>query len=143
MSDLSMFLKKNKKIRSNSFYPATKSIVDKNGEPVLWEIRPITTEENDRIRAACTHEIPIPGRKGATRDKIDLNEYMDKLTVAAIVFPDLMNAELQDSYGVRTPEELLKQMIDDPSEYVELQQYIQGQSGFDADMSDEVEEAKN
>ena len=143
MSSFEMFMKKNKKIRQNTFYPATKSILGEDGKPALWEIRAITTEESDRIRAACTHEVPVPGRKGATKDKIDLMEYLDKLTVAAIVFPDLYNAELQDSYGVKTPEELLKQMIDDPSEYSDLQQYIQNQSGFDADMNETVEEAKN
>ena len=143
MSNLEMFMKKNKKIRANSFYPATTSITDIKGEPLLWEIRPITTEESERIRGLCTHEIPVPGKKGLTREKVDVNEYLDKLTVAAIVFPDLMNAELQDSYGVKTPEELLKQMIDNPAEYADLQQFIQNQSGFDTSMDEAVEEAKN
>lgn len=141
--NLSLFLKKNKRFRQNAFYPATKSFTDENGEPVKWEIRPITTEESDRIRALCTHEVSVPGRKGATREKVDLNEYMDKLTVAAVVFPDLYSAELQDSYGVKTPEELLKQLVDSPSEYVDLQQFVQNLSGFDTDMTAEIEEAKN
>jgi hypothetical protein len=143
MSNLSLFLKKNKRIRNNAFYAATTSIQDEHGEPVKWEIRPVTTEEAERIRAICTHEIPVPGKKGMTRDKVDVNEYLDKLTVAAVVFPDLMNAELQDSYGVKTPEELLKQMVDNPAEYADLQQFVQNHSGFDSDMTAQVEEAKN
>jgi hypothetical protein len=34
-------------------------------------------------------------------------------------------------------------MIDDPSEYSDLMSFIQEQSGFDKDIQDEVEEAKN
>lgn len=144
MSDLALFMKKNKKIRNNTFYPATKSLVDpKTGKPLEWEIKPLTTTENEQIRMECTHEVPIPGKRGQFKDKINTNEYLDKLMVAAIVYPDLDDAELQDSYGVKTPEDLLKELVDDPSEYADLMSYIQEQSGFDKDMNDEIEEAKN
>lgn len=143
MGNLELFMKKNKKIRKNTFYPATKTLTDKDGSPLLWEIKPLTTEETENIRLECTREIPVPGKRNMYRDKIDSNLYLDKLMVAAIVFPDLYNADLQDSYGVKTPEELLKKMVDDPSEYADLMSYIQEQSGFDKDISDEIEEAKN
>lgn len=143
MSDLSMFLKKNKRMRAHAFYPATKSLVDKNGEPVKWEIKPLTTEEDEAIREVCTRDVPVPGKKGQYRTKIDVNAYMNKQMVAAVVFPDLDNAELQDSYEVKTPEDLLKALVDDPSEYADLRSFIQEVSGFDKDLSDEVEEAKN
>jgi hypothetical protein len=42
-----------------------------------------------------------------------------------------------------TPEALLKEMIDDPSEYMEFANFIRENSGFDKDLSEEVEEAKN
>lgn len=143
MSDLSLFLKKNKKVRSNAFYAATKSLVDAKGEPIKWEIKPLTTAEDEAIREQCTYDVPVPGKKGQFRTKIDVNAYMNKQMCAAIVFPDLDNAELQDSYEVKTPEELLKALVDDPSEYSDLRNFIQELSGFDKDMSDEVEEAKN
>lgn len=143
MSNLSIFLKKNKKTRENTFYAATKSILDENGNPALWEIRPLTTEETERIRIDHTIDVPVPGKKGQYRQKVDGNAYVNALMVAAVVFPDLQNAELQDSYGVKTPEDLLKQMVDNPSEYADLSSYIQKVCGFDVDISDEVEEAKN
>ena len=136
-------MKKNKKIRKNTFYPATKTLLDEKGSPLMWEIKPLTTAETETIRAECTKEIPVPGKRNMFRDKVDTNLYLDKMMVAAIVFPDLYNAELQDSYGVKTPEALLKAMIDDPSEYSDLLGYIQEQSGFDKDIKDEIEEAKN
>lgn len=142
MSDLSLFLKKNKKERSNAFFAASKSFVDSEGKPILWEIKPLTTAEDERIRDECTHEIPA-GRKGSFRQKIDTTAYMVKQMVAAVVFPNLYDAQLQDSYGVKTPEDLLREMVDNPSEFLDLANFVREVSGFDTDPADEVEEAKN
>lgn len=142
-SNLALFMKKNKKVRENTFYAATSSLLDEKGNPLMWEIKPLTTEESERIRLECTKDVPVPGKRNQYRSKIDTNLYNDKLMVAAIVFPDLYNAELQDSYGVKTPEALLKAMIDNPSEYYDLLNYITEQSGFDKDIQDEIDEAKN
>ncbi len=143
MSNLSVFLKKNKKERANTFYAASKSFVGEDGKPIQWEIKPLTTVEDERIREECTREIPVEGRKGLFRQKIDANAYMVKQMVAAIVFPNLYDAALQDSYGVKTPEALLKEMVDNPSEFIDLSNFIREYSGFDKDMESEVEEAKN
>lgn len=143
MSNLSVFLKKNKKERANVFYAASKAFVDADGNPILWEIKPLTTVQDERIRDECTREVPVPGKKGIFRNKIDVNAYLVKQMVAAIVFPNLYDAALQDSYGVKTPEDLLREMIDNPSEYMDLGNFIREQSGFEAEMEDEVEEAKN
>lgn len=143
MGNLALFMKKNKKVRENTFYAATSSLMDENGEPLKWEIKPLTTEEVERIRLECTKEVPVPGKRGQFRTKVDSNMYNDKLMVAAVVFPDLYNKELQDSYGVMSPEALLKKMIDNPSEYFDLFGYVSEQSGFDKEIEDEIEEAKN
>ena len=143
MSDLSVFMKKNKKIRGNAFYPATKSFVDTKGEPIPWEIKPLTTAEDEQIRDECTREVPVPGKKGMFRTKVDVNTYLTKQMVSAIVFPNLLDASLQDSYGVKTPEDLLKALIDNPSEYVEFGNFIREHSGFDSALETEVDEAKN
>ena len=89
------------------------------------------------------YKVPVPGKRGQFRTKVDSNMYNDKLMVAAVVFPDLYNKELQDSYGVMSPEALLKKMIDNPSEYFDLLGYVSEQSGFDKEIEDEIEEAKN
>lgn len=143
MSNFSAFMKKNKKVRENSFYAATKSLCDEKGEPLLWEIRPLNTKEIEKIRDANMKEIPVNGKRGQYRTKMDTTGFTDDLMVAAIVSPDLYNQELQDSYGVMTPKDLLKAMVDNPSEYSDLSAHIQMVSGYDVDMSEEVEEAKN
>ena len=65
------------------------------------------------------------------------------MITASIVTPDLFDAELQDSYDVKTPEDLLMAMVDDPGEYNELAAYVQKFQGFDVSFEDKVEEAKN
>ena len=143
MGNLSLFLKKNKKVRENTFYAATKSLCDENGEPLKWEIKPVTTSESDEIRADCTIEVQVTGKPGMYRPKTDNELFVARLVAASVVFPDLYNKELQDSYGVTKPEELLKQMLDDPKEYNDFVGFVTGYNGFDESMDDKVAEAKN
>lgn len=143
MSNFSRFMKKNKIAKENTTFPATKSLVDEKGEPLLWTIKPLTTRENDDIRDACMIEVPVKGKPNVYRPKLDTSKYIAKMVCACIVEPNLYDTELQDSYGVMTPEELLKEMIDDPGEYQTLASFVQGYNGFDATLDDKVEEAKN
>lgn len=143
MSNLSIFLKKNKIEIENIFYPATKSLRDENGEPAMWELRPLTTAEDERIRKDCTKEIPIPGKRNATQSKLDLNEYLVHQMTTAIVSPNLYSAELQDSYGVKTPEDLLRAMLSNPMEFAALGYAMREHSGLGVDISEEVATAKN
>ncbi|MEA4831569.1 putative protein YqbN [bioreactor metagenome] len=143
MSELKLFLKANKKQKENTKYAATKSLVDEKGNPLMWEIKPIATRESENIREACMIEVPVKGKSNAYRPKLNTGLYLAKMMVASIVFPNLYDAELQDSYGVKTPEELLKEIIDDPGEYNEFASFVQEFNGFNTSMEDKVEEAKN
>lgn len=143
MSNLSLFLKKNKKVKTNTFYAATKSLCDENGEPLKWEIKALTTTESEDIRTACTTEVQVPGKMGVYRPRVDSKLYIAKLITACVVFPDLHNTELQNSYGVMTPEDLLKEMIDSPSEYNAFAEFIQNFNGLGESLDDKVNEAKN
>lgn len=141
MSGLSAFLKKNKRIRENVFCAVSRDFVDENGAPVLWELRPVKTTENEQIREACTHD--TSDGRGGMRRKVDMAVYMAKLAAAAVVYPNLHDAALQDSYGVKTPEALLHEMLDNAGEYADLLEKVSAISGFDRDFRAEVEEAKN
>lgn len=143
MSNLSLFLKKNKIQKENTTFAATKSLLDEQGNPLLWTIKPLTTKENEDIRESCTFEIPVKGKPNMFRPKVNTNQYLAKMMVSSIVEPNLYNAELQDSYGVKTPEDLLKEMVNDPGEYNDLAAFIQQFNGFNTTMEDKVEEAKN
>lgn len=142
MSNFSRFMKQNKIQKENTTYAATKSLVDKDGNPLLWTIKAISTRENDIIRDECTIDVPIPGKMGAYRQKLNTSKYLAKLICAAVVEPNLNDKELQDSYGVMTPEDLVKEMIDNPGEYTDFTVFIQNFNGFTS-IEEKVEEAKN
>ena len=57
--------------------------------------------------------------------------------------PDLLDRELQNSYGVERAEDLLLAMVDDPGEYNDLAAFVQKFQGFDTSFEDKVNEAKN
>jgi len=69
--------------------------------------------------------------------------YLKKMICASVVFLDLFNAQLQDSYGVTKPEDLIMEMIDDPGEYNDLAVFIQDLNGFSESINEKVDTAKN
>lgn len=143
MSDFSRFMKKNKVQKENTTYAPTKSLTDENGEPLAWTIKPLSTKENDIIRDECTFDIQVKGKINGFRPKLNNSKYIAKIICASVVEPNLNDKTLQDSYGVMSPEELLKEMIDDPGEYSDFSVFIQQFNGFTESVEDEVEEAKN
>ncbi|MCD8209173.1 MAG: hypothetical protein LUD72_14640 [Bacteroidales bacterium] len=143
MSDFSLFMKQNKIVKENEFYAPTKSLCDENGEPLKWEFRHISSAENDQIRDECVTDIPVTGKPGVYRPKTNSTKYMRKMIVACTVYPNLYDAGLQDSYGVKNPEDLLVAMVDNPGEYNDLASFIQQMNGFDVSLEDKVDEAKN
>lgn len=143
MSKFSKFMKANKVVRENTKYAATSSLIDPDtGKPMDWEIKPLTTAETQRIQDECTMDIPT-GKPNVFRTKMNASKYMKKLICASVVEPNLFDKELQDSYGVKTPEELIEQMIDDPGEYNAFGLFVQKFNHLDKGLQDKVDEAKN
>lgn len=143
MSKFSQFMKANKVEKKNEMYAPTDSLMDKNGEALKWEFRHIGSKENEAMRDSCTVEVQVTGKPNLFRPKLNTSMYLSKMIVASTVFPDLYDAELQDSYGVKTPEELLYALVDNPGEYSELCAWIQRFQGFAKTLDEKVEEAKN
>ena len=136
-------MKANKAVKENATHIVTKSLCDENGKPLECEFRPITSKENEEIRESCTIEVPITVKPNVYRQKFKTSLYIQRMIVASIASPDLYDAELQDSYGVNKPEDLLMAMVDDPGEYNDLAAYVQKFQGFDTTFEDKVDEAKN
>lgn len=143
MSKFSRFMKANKIAKENEKHAVTKSLCDENGNPLEWEFKHITSKENELIREECMTEIPVKGKSNVYRPKMKTGLYIQKMIAASVVTPDLYDTELQDSYGVTTPEDLLMEMVDDPGEYSDLAAYVQNFQGFNTSFDDKVEEAKN
>lgn len=140
MSQFSKFMKANKKVRENVKYAPTKSLCDEDGKPLEFEIRPISTRENEQIKDECTKYVNI-GKK-IQSPRIDYTKYATKLIVSATVYPNLHDKELQDSYGVMSAEDLLLDMVNTPAEYNDFSMFIQDFNGF-TPLNEEIETAKN
>ncbi|MBR4026687.1 MAG: hypothetical protein IKJ01_03900 [Lachnospiraceae bacterium] len=143
MSQFARFMKQNKVALKNEKYAPTERITDETGKPMEWEFRHITSKENERIKDDCTKEVQVTGKPNLFRPKTDTAAYVAKLIVESTVFPDLYDAELQDSYGVNTPEDLLYELVDGAGEYQELTLWIQKFQGFGKSFDEKLEEAKN
>lgn len=143
MSKFLRFMKPNKTTKANEFYAPTVSLCDENGKPLEWEFKHITSKQNEKMRENCTVDVPITGKPNMYRPKLNTSKYLTQMVVTSTVCPDLYDAELQDSYGVKTPEDLLFAMVDDAGEYQELCVWVQKFQGFTKTLSDKVDEAKN
>lgn len=151
MTELSCFLKENAIPVENVKYVAskrfTKPVLDKNGKPtgktvpIEWEIKNVSNEQDELIRKECTKSIPV-GKRGQRTMELDTDKYSGRLCAACIVYPNLNSAELQDSYGVKSADSLLKAMLT-AGEYIDLKSKVLEVNGFDLSMEDLVDEAKN
>jgi hypothetical protein len=142
MGNLSGFLAQNALKVENVKYVASKRFLDENGQPIPWEIRCITSTEDEELRKACTKRVPVPGKRNQFTPETDYNLYLGKLAAKCTAYPNLDDAELQNSYGVMGADALLKTMLT-PGEYADYLTKVQEVNGFEITFEDAVDEAKN
>ena len=141
MSDFAVFMAGNANKTETVKYPASKRFA-KNGKVVDWEIKAIDSDLDEALRKECTKKVPIPGKRGQYNQETDTDKYMAKMCVTCTVYPNLNDAELQDSYGVKSGEALLKKMLL-PGEYTEYKAKVMEVNGYDMSMEELVDDAKN
>ncbi len=143
MSKFSQFMKQNKIKKKNERYAPTSSMLDSDGKPLQWEFQHLTSRQNEELREKCSIDVQITGKPNMFRQKLLTPKYLVQMVCASTVYPDLFDAELQDSYGVKTPEDLVYEMVDNPGEYAELLEWVQKFNGFDETIQDKTDQAKN
>lgn len=141
MSNFAAFMANNAKEIDVVKYVASKRFVDKK-KPIEWELKPIDSDLDEAIRKECTKKVPVAGKRGQFTQETDTDKYIAKMCVHCVVFPNLNDAELQDSYGAMGAEALLKKMLL-PGEYTELKAKVMEVNGYDMSMEELVDEAKN
>lgn len=137
--NLTAFLAKNAKKVGTKKYVASDRFTGEDGKPVEWEIGCITAGENAKLRNACISNIPM-GR-GQYTQSFDSGKYSAKVIARCVVYPDLNNAELQDSWGVKSAEDLAFTMLTS-GEFEDLTNEVLKFNGFEDDRT-KVEDAKN
>lgn len=142
MGTLSAFLAENALPVENIKFAASRRFLSPDKKPMEWEIKAISSTEDEALRKACTKRVPVPGKKNQFQRELDADAYLGKLAVACTVFPNLNDKELQDSYKVMGGDALLKAMLT-PGEYADYLSKVQEVCGFDTTLQEEVDEAKN
>lgn len=131
--NLNQLMKENVKEPDYVEYQPSKRLVDENGEPQTWLLRPLSTKEYDKVTARHTQK--IRNKMGKVVDEyVDNEAVVADLTLESLVEPskeDLQQKELQDSWGVFNPTDLLKAILNLPGEYADLLMKVQEIAGFD------------
>lgn len=142
MGNLSGFLAQNAVKVENVKHIVSKRFLDENGKPIPWEIRCITSTEDEALRKSCTKRVPVPGKRNQFTQETDYNLYLGRLAAKCTAYPNLDDAELQNSYGAMGSDALLKTMLT-PGEYADYLTKVQEVNGFEVTFEDSVDEAKN
>ena len=140
MKDLKFFLKQNTIPVENQEVEVSKRFKDDAGNTVKFEIKSISNEMDDALRKQNTRQ--VKKAKGVVVPELDQQKYFVDLVLKSLVYPDLNDKELQDSWGVMDSKELINAMLL-PGEYSSLLQEVQKINGWDINIEDIKEEAKN
>ncbi|NDO46203.1 phage portal protein [Clostridium sp. ASF356] len=108
------YYKQNRKEIKNKKIVISERLVDKQGNVVVWEIRPLSQKENENILKKCR----------AMKEEGKQNLYEVMVLVESVVFPDLSNVELQNKYHVIGKEALLLEMLT-AGEYEKLKNVVE------------------
>ncbi|NWO20145.1 phage portal protein [Leptotrichia sp. oral taxon 223] len=140
MKDLKFFLKQNTIPVENQEVEVSKRFKDDAGNTVKFEIKSISNEMDDALRKQNTRQ--VKKAKGVIVPELDQQKYFVDLVLKSLVYPDLDDKELQDSWGVMDSRELINAMLL-PGEYTALLQEVQKINGWDLNVEDIKDEVKN
>ena len=115
------FYRENRKDREEREVLLTERLA-KDGGQMLFRIRPMSQRETESIWKRCGE---------------NEKRYEDAVLAESVVFPDLKDAELQDSYGVVGAERLLKKLLL-AGEYDRLRMAVEEINGGDGGCIDYI-----
>ena len=139
--NLQAFLAENVIKMENIKYQASKRFLDSEKKPIDWEIKVLSSDEDEALRNACKKKEIIPGTRQTTVT-LDQDKYAGALICECVVYPNLNSAQLQESYGVVGAEALVKKMLT-PGEYTDLYMAVSQANGFQVGMEEKIKQAKN
>ena len=136
MSLKSFFKENNIKIE-NVKYIASDRFKDENGEVIEWELKVLDNKKVDELRNRFSSRSYVNHKE---EFKFNSEDFMKVFVTEAIVFPNLTDKDLQDSYGVFSPYELLQEILT-VGELTRLTEYINNLHDYKAEKK--VVEIKN
>lgn len=105
---LNGFFKSNVKTLPDLRVVVSERFTNEDGTPIEWVLHPISTRRVEEITKRNSRTTIKNGKKETTVNEENLNA---ELLEEVVLFPRLNDAELQDSYGVTSVNELLSVML--------------------------------
>ncbi len=105
---LNGFFKSNAKSLPDVKVVVSERFTNEDGSPIEWVLHPISTKKVEEITKRNTKTTLKNGKKESVVNEENLNA---ELLEAVVLYPSLNDAELQDSYGVSSANELLSVML--------------------------------
>lgn len=140
MSKLKDFLLENADIVTKEVeVPVSQRFKDEDGNLLKFKLKPMSGDEFGKYQKQCT-SININGKKKETN--FDSGKFNMMCIVNHCIDPNFKEADFLKQLGVQTPEQAVSKVLL-AGEIVELSSQISSISGFDIDINEEVEKAKN
>lgn len=149
--DLSYFMRK-KKLEIVKF-TGPETFVDEEGNPIEFEMRVLTMEEQRKINDMYTTSKPAKDGKGnyiIQNGKLVHEEHKDSakasrhMMAEALVYPDLKNEELMKFYNCPDVAEMPYKVFSTPEEFNYVNQKMLEIFGYaEKEEDDDTEDAKN
>lgn len=137
---MAAFLKKNA-VRYTAVEAVISDRFQDNGVPVPWKLKVLSQKEMDAITKACTRRI-IDEKTGQERYETNREDLSRELLENCVIYPNLKDAALQDSYGVMGASALAEAMLL-PGEFTKLINCIMQAQGVDSGMAKDIKTLKN
>ena len=137
------FLKGNAKPIEDIEMIVSKRFVNEEGNAIPWVLRQLTGKESNNLRKKHTKK--IKNKLGRIEEQFNSEAYQEEFITSSVIFPDLRNAKLQESYNALGEYDLLQKMLS-ADELANLQIKISGfaeEEIIENSMDNLVEEAKN
>lgn len=119
----------------------TRRYSDDKGNPIPFIMKALSTQRIDELEAECTKPEIKKGKK--VGEKLDSKRFSLRIAIESTVYPSFKDAELLKSYGLTDPVDLARAILSVGGEYMEWMQQASRINGFDDDLEDLHEEAKN
>lgn len=122
-------------------YVASERFIDEKNNPIPWKLRILTETELSKLKAQCKKRVTNP-KTQQSYIETDSSKLADLMIENSVIYPNLNNTQLQDSYGAVGAIDLAKKMLI-PGEYNDLILAVNEANGFNSGMAEKIKRAKN
>lgn len=141
MKSLAAFMKKNAVQYTAVEVVISDRFLDHDGKPIPWRIKVLSQEEMDAITEQYTKRI-IDEKTKQERFETDRKAISRDLLEKCVIYPNLNDAALQDSYGAMGASALVGKMLL-PGEFAKLSNAIMQAQGLDMGLKTDIQIVKN